>query len=481
MFVQGTAQSVRRIGMGPKVFLFGRRLAADDRGAVAITFALLSVAIMGFVAMGVDWTVATRAKQAMQGRLDQAALASARAYAENSADPQTVASTFFDPDWVKLHLASTPTLNIVTSRDGQSGDHIVQLEAQASMRTSFAKVVGVSQLSINVKSEARVAVPFTEIALALDTTGSMSGAKLDDLKAAARQLVRDVFDIPGANQRVKFSLVPFAQYVNVGLGYRTESWMNVPPDGSYWDANICWDHYPVIGQTNCRQTTCTGYNDGVPFQYNCEMCDYTYGPPQRQCGMNVTTVWNGCAGSRNYPMNMTPIANSGSRIPGVPNVQCGAELKRLTDQESAITAAINNMTAVGDTYIAAGVEWGWRTLSPNGPFAGDTRPTTGSNRARKILVLMTDGSNTRSPNYPDHEGYDASAADTLMSEICTKAKTEGIEIFTVAFEVADNATKTRLLQCAINTSNFYDAQNRSALFDAFQTIAKKMVQTRLSK
>jgi Mg-chelatase subunit ChlD len=352
--------------------------------------------------------------------------------------------------------------------------------ASGNVKMSFARVLGHSHLSMSVSSEARVGMPFTEIALALDTTASMTGGKLSDLKDAAKRLVDDAYRLPQARDRIKFSVVPFAQYVNVGLQYRNETWMNVPPDGTFWDPSVCWDHYPIISQTNCRQSTCTWWNDGNPQQYACQQCDTVYGPAQRMCGANVTNVWNGCAGSRNYPANMTPVANAGSRIPGVPNVQCTSPLMRLTDHESTIRHAIDDMTAVGETYVPSGIEWGWRVLAHNGPF-GDAKPKSGVNSARKILVLMTDGSNTRSPTYPNHDGWDAASSNALTTEMCSKAKLDDIEIFTVAFDVNDQSIKNILQACAYEPSRFYDAANRSELYQAFDAISKTLVLTRIAK
>lgn len=98
-------------------------------------------------------------------------------------------------------------------------------------------------------------------------------------------------------------------------------------------------------------------------------------------------------------------------------------------------------------YIPAGLMWGWRVLSPTGPFA-DGAPVTGANRARKVLVLMTDGENTRSLDAPYHWGSSKSDADTLLSTLCTKVKSASIEIYTVAFEVTDNQTRNMLRNCA---------------------------------
>ncbi len=137
----------------------------------------------------------------------------------------------------------------------------------------------------------------------LDTTGSMAGPKLTALKNASKTLVETAFEKPDADEHVKISLVPFAQYVNVGMEYRNASWMNVPADSSIAHDGCGFDS-PVIGTSNCRTETFTGNNDGVPYSYESEVCDYEYGPPVYQCTPCTETItWNGCAGPRNYPLN----------------------------------------------------------------------------------------------------------------------------------------------------------------------------------
>ncbi len=53
------------------------------------------------------------------------------------------------------------------------------------------------------------------------------------------------------------------------------------------------------------------------------------------------------------------------------------------------------MKADGGTNILEGVMWGWRTLSPNAPFADGRNYNWESGRIknRKFIVVMTDGDN----------------------------------------------------------------------------------------
>ena len=77
-------------------------------------------------------------------------------------------------------------------------------------------------------------------------------------------------------------------------------------------------------------------------------------------------------------------------------------------------------------------------FAPFAPFA-DGAPYGPT--ATKIMVLMTDGFNTHSPNYPDHEGTDVTTANQITAQTCANIKATGIVLYTIAFQVTDPAIK----------------------------------------
>jgi SRSO17 transposase len=87
------------------------------------------------------------------------------------------------------------------------------------------------------------------------------------------------------------------------------------------------------------------------------------------------------------------------------------------------------------------------------------------------MILMTDGDNTRSQVDANHEGGDAAAANTTMSQLCTNIKNEKIELYTIAFTVTSAPSKTLLQSCATSSAHFYDATDSAALQTAFSRIA----------
>jgi len=310
-------------------------------------------------------------------------------------------------------------------------------------------IFGVSMLDVQVASEAQVGQQPVEFALVLDNTLSMEGSKLTALKSAANSLVDAIYQGLNADQFVKVSVVPFAEYVNVGQANRNAAWMSVPIDTST-TTNVCQDvREATVVPGSCHDVSYTYTQDGQQKTATTQQCEYTYGPPVNQCSdVTTTETWNGCAGSRDYPLNVKD-ENYSERVPGVMNVWCPNAITPMSNQKDTAKAAIDAMYATGNTYIPAGLMWGWATLTSQAPFE-EAQDTVNGKSVRKIMVLMTDGFNTISPTLPYngyHWGYDTAKANEYTTELCTNAKAANIEIYTIAFEVTDETIKSVLQGC----------------------------------
>lgn len=192
-----------------------------------------------------------------------------------------------------------------------------------------------------------------------------------------------------------------------------------------------------------------------------------------------------------------------------PNRACPEPILPLTNDYAALTssiAALRHYQGSG-TVTAEGVAWGWRVLSPGVPF------TEGApyGEVRKVLVLMSDGGNNLDPEefrmhgsdkaiapsgthyssygslvygrFPD--GWDADVAnqylDQRMSLACTNAKEAGIEIYVIAFGVAEASGRQLLSNCATSPSHMVEIDRNGSLSFAFDTIASKMSKLRLTR
>lgn len=478
-----------------------QKFGANESGSFATLLGIGIVSLVGVTGLAVDYSRATQTRADVFAAADSAALAAARTTG-TAADREKVARSVFQSNIGTLkhlsHIALAPE-NI--TREGANYGY--RVKAHAQVKTVFGGLFGLDLVSMDVLAEAVGTISSsTEIALVLDTTYSMTGWKIETLKKASTDMVDTLGKLSTKPEQLKFSVVPFSEYVNVGLDNRKKPWLNVPDDYKDPSKKVCWKESPVTGQTNCRIVNYpatpgsppgTCYNDGVPYScggsspqpaHSAKVCDNTYGPEVEKCGMQEGQwhKWYGCVGSRNSPLD-TQDGTYTSRIPGLMDTGCGTPLVELTSDLKAIKKTIKDLTPNGETYIPAGLIWGWRTLSSQAPFEAKT--SSEADPVRKYLVLMTDGLNTRSASYPWHWGNNGAQANALTKQICANIaadKASNIQIFSVAFAVNDAATKAMLKDCALNTKGqFFDAKNSEQFLAAFSKISSIIAELRLSK
>jgi hypothetical protein len=296
---------------------------------------------------------------------------------------------------------------------------------------------------------------------------------------------------------VKIGIVPFAQYVNMGVASRTQPWASVPADSSVSTTA------PKTTTPSCQKTTCTGTqtysctktstNDGVTTTtqgtctksigcttVNLNPCP---GPVTTMVTTTVTKTFSGCYGSPPYPQNVRD-SDAGRLYPGMMNTTCSQQVTPLSTSTSTLTGALNALTASGNTYIPAGLAWGFNMLSPQQPITDAAAyDTKGPNqKPRKVLLLMTDGANTKlmTASTGDHNGNPASGAravqaDTFTKELCANIKAQKIEVYAVAFDIgSDTVARDLVKQCATDANHFYDAADSTELVAAFEAIAASL-------
>jgi Putative Flp pilus-assembly TadE/G-like len=453
--------------------LFKRNTA----GNVGVVMALTAVPLLIAAGSAIDMVHANNAQTALQAEVDAAALAGGtskltghgplsslvRKYVKAN---QAAASAEFDNSDI-----SFGTLPV-------SGNFYVKVDAK--MTTSFLSLVGIPTLDIGAYSEIDKGGSAIELALVLDNTASMnSEGRLDALKAAAKDLVTHVIDSAPAGAYVKIGIVPFSNYVNVGVGNRNQSWVDVPAD--YTDATqSSYVSYPNAVYSNCHLVDHPYLNDGVPAVWQSNECDVNYGAPQTNY-YYPTHTWNGCIGSRNSPLDVS-VGTPSAKYPGIMDVGCPNTVTDLTDSKSTLINQIDAMVATNDTYIPAGLLWGWNILNPDKPYStAKTKAQMMALKGSKFMVLMTDGDNTLSPTYPTHNGSDAAVADGLTSQLCDNIKADGVSVFTIGFKVTKPSSVTLLQNCATNVSQAYVAEDNAALASVFDQIAASLSQVRVAQ
>ncbi len=469
-------------------------LFRDRRGNVSLLFALVAIPVMGCIGLAIDYGHEVSMQSRMQQAIDIAVLAGAstgshQGGGEDNEDPDVDMTSVIEKR-LEVALAGTgvkPT--VIVSMNPSEGS--ITARAEASVHTMFMGLFGTEHTKVGVEATAVAGAggPM-EVAIAFDTTHSMAGAKLAAAQQAASDLTDLLFHVPGSsdpNPNMKVALVPFTRYVNVGLGNRSASWLTGAVDYSVASSS-CTDTWEQLATPIHHHTDATCYNDGQPYDCSSDYDDANdYSKPALTHICTPTTdnyVWHGCVGSQTSPGDATVAASAANPVPAWivgdwVTGECPAELTRLNNNPTVIKTSITALTEGGETYIAPGLLWAWRTLSadPLAPFhdggaAGSTR---------KRLILMTDGANTFSPSYPLHDGTDVAAANAKTLEVCTNIKAAGIEIYAIAFDVTDASAQTLLSQCASGPPFYYNALTVADLQSAFHKIGKELMAMRLTK
>jgi Flp pilus assembly protein TadG len=465
-----------------------KKYAKDVSGNTAVMLSLAAIPMMLGAGAAVDMIRASNTRTILQAAADSAALAGAVSGKSDDAALQVIVSDYLKANHAEYALSAVKSIKQKMDKT----KHSFEVSVDGSMDTGFMFLAGISKLDVGAYSEVELGGNGLEVVMALDNTESMNyEGRLPALKTAAKSLVDTVLDGSGmSGAYVKVGIVPFSNYVNVGLGNRSKWWIDVGPDTSV-TANSCWNEYPSATKSNCHNETYTGYVDGVPQTYTTEVCDWNWGAPVEHCGVSTTNyTWNGCVGSRHSPLD-AKLVGLGNKYSGVikdtwgNNVWCAKELTPLTDNKTTLNAAIDAMTGVGNTYIAPGVLWGWNMLDAAEPIVGaKTKTWMKDNKGTKALVLMTDGDNTLSPlssDYLRHDGGDVTVANNVTADTCENAKKDDITVYTVAFKVTNVVAKDLLRECATSPDMAFTADDATALNDAFNEIAKSLIATRLTK
>lgn len=464
----------------------------NTSGNIAVIFAVSLMALLIGVGAAMDISSMTAKKTSYQNIADAAVLAAARSGETTQAALELIA---IDVVAGNNNTGDSLITTLTLSAEGRS-----QVTINGSYETILMGMFGESTKALEVVAEAPL--PSSEpvnIVLVLDTTGSMlENDKIGSLKTAATDLVASLE--AQNNTSLKMAVVPFSQYINVGLSRRNEVWLENTSDSSTALPDSCY--FPVVGQTNCRMEpyaatpsrpptpagTC--YNDGVP--YACggssgspgspagsrQVCDNIYATTQVCSPRSSTSTWYGCVGSRQNPWHKRHQYSSNKKIPGLLNIRCGTEILTLTNNLIAVKSKINAMTVNYSTYIPSGLMWGWRALEPAAPLTEASGPYAA--RTKKVMILMTDGVNTLSKNGILHNGSAYSDADDLTRDLCTKINDADVDVYSIAYDVSDVSTRNMLQGCATDPAMYYDARNAAQLQDAFKDIGARLVKLRLT-
>lgn len=479
-----------------RVSKFVRQLFSDQRGNVAIIAALALPVAIAVGGGAVDFHRSSLARAQAQDALDLAAISAASSKTVVPRELERMALEYLSGNIEAQLMNPNPTVKVIDPKI--SG---FKMTLSGSVKPLFLGLVGISTLPIEVETVVeRGAVETIELALVLDNTWSMSypagggTSKIAALKDASKLLIDAL--MTKADAEVKIGVVPYGNYVNVGMNNRNASWLTQTDDVTTTEVAGC---RKVSKQKTCvrdkNKKWCPVIRDGYEELRDCtpETCTVTDVPEREECYPASTSVarWLGCVSSRSGINRLND--RVGTPYPGIRGTNCLTPITPLTSNRSTVTAAINSLIVnIGgykpETYIPAGLIWGVNVLSPGEPFTEAAPYGQNNTQPRKIMVLMTDGANTLQYVAARHASTAGGSkdrqkqiaqTDSDTAEICNYAKSNGIEVFTVALAVSSDTARDLLRGCATDADHYFDAQDTNALSSAFAGIAASINKVRI--
>lgn len=207
-------------GIGRGLRSFTRRMADDARGNVAMLFGLSLPVLILMTVGGVDLHRASTVRVNLQDALDAAALTAARSSYSTAEDIQRVGLVS-----LRANLKAYPdiTLREADTTFVLNSDNVVIANSKVDVKTLVANIFLPpygkfmdDYLPVGAHSEVDRSSKNIEVGLVLDITGSMSGQRITDLKAAATQLVDIVVQNVQTPYYTRMAIVPYSIGVNLG-------------------------------------------------------------------------------------------------------------------------------------------------------------------------------------------------------------------------------------------------------------------------
>lgn len=350
------------------------RFRRDEDGALIIFSLYIFILLLWFGGIAVDLMRFETTRAQLQATLDRATLAAADL--EQTLPPADVVRDYMAKAGMLHFMQGNPIVE-----EGPNFRRVTAV-AEAEMPLFFWDLprvfsnpftTGVTSLTVRGGSTAEESVSDVEVSLVLDLSGSMArNNRIQNLRPAARDFVSTVLENNDGSPQglITVSVVPYSAVVNPGPQIIPH--LNINRSHNY---STC----PLF-ETSLFSTT--ALNLGTEYNHVSHFDPY----------------WH------NYS-DTTPISYPWCHV-GSHNA-----VAVHSTNETNLHSYINDLTPYGNTAIDMGVKWGVALLDPSTrpvvtalagasgsdvPVGAAGRPQNfGTDNVAKVLVLMTDGSNTQ--------------------------------------------------------------------------------------
>jgi Flp pilus assembly protein TadG len=430
-----------------------RKFSAAQGGNVVITFALTTIPIIGFVGAAVDYSRANSAKSAMQAAVDATALMLSKEVTTlTSSQMSQKATSYFSALFNRGEVTDITITPVYTT----SGGTQLVVTGSGTVRTTFTKVMGLQNLTVNVSSTVKWGNTRLRVALALDNTGSMSSAgKMTALKNATKNLLSMLKAAAASNGDVYVSIIPFSKDVNVDSLNYSKSWVR----WDLWDADS--------GNQSCSGGGWGGGGGG-----------WGGGGGGSNCTPKNHNTWNGCVTDRDQDYdtkNTAPVTGTPATLfPAEQYSSCPVPIMGMTYDWTALNTLVDQMSPNGNTNQGIGLAWAWLSLVGGGPLTAPVKDSTYP--YKDVIILLSDGLNTE-----NRWSTNQSTIDARQQITCNNVKAAGVTLYTVHVNTDGDPTSTLLKNCASDTSKFFILTSANDIVTTFNQIGTQLSSLRVAK
>jgi Flp pilus assembly protein TadG len=231
-----------------------RGLVRDERGNVAMLFALACLVIFPLVGFAIDFSRVVVDEHKLQMATDAAALAAAHDSFMEADERRTIIEAHLDH--LEEELGRDITYELTQDANGK-----ILLVTHLTVETTIAKVMGRNDVAVTVRSGAIEGGSDIEVVMILDITGSMSGSRITALRTAAKDLVDIVVRDQQDPYYSKVAMVPYSVAVNAGT-YADDVRGAITPGKSITDAIWKSGAKSITGITKANPAVVTSNNHG---------------------------------------------------------------------------------------------------------------------------------------------------------------------------------------------------------------------------
>jgi Flp pilus assembly protein TadG len=469
------------ISMARRLLDTAGKFQRDDRGNIAVIFAVALIPLLGFVGAAIDYSRAVAARTKMQAALDSTALMAAKDAPTLSASALTTRATGYFNALFTTPLGNPQFTFAYTPASGGTAA-TVKVSASGTVQTDFLKMVGHPSLAIGTSSTTTWSNTRMRVALALDNTGSMAqNNKMTAMQAAAKELVASLSASASTDGDVYISVVPFAKDVNVGTANSGASWID-------------WTDYGTCSGTKTTFTTTS--EPMYTTQSSCQNASIQ-GASKTWTAGNKNS-WSGCVTDRTQPYDVqnTAPTSTATDFPAENDGSCPQALLPMTFNWSAVNTEISNMSPNGGTNQPIGLFWAWWTLQTVAPFAAPAKDP--NFQYVDAIILLTDGLNTQDRWPANGDGatqFDGStkspgitptqragtAVDAREKLLCDAIKANGTVLYTIQVNTDGEAVSTVLPYCASSPDKFFILTSSNQISATFASISGSLQKLRVSK